>query len=483
MRASKEEEKVANKLAKGKAEADALVQKLLKAKRDAAAKAATVLEEPEVDEEELKREKKKAAKREAKKKAEAKEAERKWLQAKEEKEKKVAAAERKAKQLREAADAKLQKQQQKWKAREEAERRRKKAEAAKARLQKRAVQARQDEKAAFEKALNARLEEWRAQQAKRRREADSDGGPPAVERVPKLSALLAMGGPEAEEYKKKVEAAKLANWKGNAGGRWEIVEQSFEGRSVSEIKFEETVAYSTVELAVEEFCNNPERYLAMHYWREKPGQFTYILRNGTVGYEPKDVRDDKTGRLVLWRHMYKRLEPLEGNLLPVASRDEFTDAMTFGGKKLHSSRNRPLLPGRGMGIGDEANMEAIGDGGPQPAHVRQGACVGDCWLLSAIACLADFDWAVHRLFRKTEGFQTLPQDPANRYTVTLWDLKTWKEVDVVVDERLPVRADGSGFLLGARPSQDGKFWVPYLEKAIAAHCGGYDKLNGTYRIA
>ena len=108
----------------------------------------------------------------------------------------------------------------------------------------------------------------------------------------------------------------------------------------------------------------------------------------------------------------------------------------------------------------------------EPSDVFQGS-VGNCWLLSAIACLADFDFAVKRLFRKTPNFpDDCPVDEPNKYVVTLWDLKTWKEVDVVVDERLPVQTDGSGFLLGAKPSRDGKFWVPYLEKAISVHCGG-----------
>jgi Calpain family cysteine protease len=184
--------------------------------------------------------------------------------------------------------------------------------------------------------------------------------------------------------------------------------------------------------------------------------------------------------------MYKRLKPFKDNLLPVEARDKYTDTMTFEGKKLHKDggeKNKPILPGRGMGMGDEANMEMIGEVA-QPSHVRQGACVGDCWLLSAIACLADFDWAVKRLFRKTAlpSLRDRPHDEPNLYTVTLWDLKTWKEIDVMVDERLPVRADGSGWLLGAKPSKDGKYWVPILEKAIAAHCGGYDKLNGKHTV-
>ena len=49
-------------------------------------------------------------------------------------------------------------------------------------------------------------------------------------------------------------------------------------------------------------------------------------------------------------------------------------------------------------------------------------------------------------------------------------------MDVVVDERLPCKKEGG--LLGCSPSQDGELWVCYLEKALAAHCGGWDKIDG-----
>jgi hypothetical protein len=64
------------------------------------------------------------------------------------------------------------------------------------------------------------------------------------------------------------------------------------------------------------------------------------------------------------------------------------------------------------------------------------------------------------------------------YTITLWDLPTWTEVDIVIDERLCVMADGSGQLLASKPSEDDELWVCYLEKALAAHCGGWDKITG-----
>ena len=67
--------------------------------------------------------------------------------------------------------------------------------------------------------------------------------------------------------------------------------------------------------------------------------------------------------------------------------------------------------------------------------------------------------------------RSMPADAPNTYTITLWDLATWSEVDVVVDERLAAKATGDG-LLGCEPSVDGELWVCYLEKAVAIHCGG-----------
>ena len=159
----------------------------------------------------------------------------------------------------------------------------------------------------------------------------------------------------------------------------------------------------------------------------------------------------------------------------MAHRDKYTDNMTHNGRKLHSKNNKPILPGRGMGCGDTPLLKIIGD--VDPSDIHQGA-VGDCWLLSGISSLAEFDGAVKRLFRKTPNMDQMPMDGPNKYTITLWDLATWKEVDIVVDERLCATPDGKGHLLGAKPSEDGELWVCYLEKALAAHCGGFDKITG-----
>ena len=358
-------------------------------------------------------------------------------------------------------------------------------------------QSKKRQEAAAQKELSKKQKEEQQRQAKKeakerqkkqqdietkRNKAASSKHPTAPQRVPKRSALLAMGGKDAEEYKKMKEAQALATWTNDPDGRWDIVEHTFDGVSSSETKETQSVdcdgSSMTLAKGIENFKKNPEKYVAIHYHPQNPYQFTYILRAGTTGYKPEGLKPSG-GQFTILRHMYKRLAPLEDDVLPKNARDKYTDIMTYRGKKLHSKTKKPILPGRGMGIGDAANMKLIGDY-PEPDDVFQGTCVGDCWLLSAIACLGDYDWAVERLFRKTmnPSFKECPVDKPNQYTVTLWDLKTWTEVDVVIDERLPIRPDGSGFLLGAKPSRDGKLWVPYLEKAIAVHCGGWDKLEG-----
>ena len=369
--------------------------------------------------------------------------------------------------------------------------RRKKEEQALAKKKAAAEAKRKAEEEKASKAAAAEAEAEAKAQKKRKAEAkkyvDTLKNPPAgkpsidgVKKVPKLSALLARGGPEAEQYKKYLAEEALATWMNNSD-RWEIVEHTFEGVDVSETKAEEE-GFGSLEEGIVTFQNHPERYVAMIYpnMHLQDGttkkKFTFVLRQGTTGYRPEGIRSDGKGSFCILRHMYQRLQPLENDVLPKKFCDKYTDGFFYEGKKLHL-KNKPILPGRGMGIGDDANMRLIGDYA-EPNDVFQGAVVGDCWLLSAIACLADYDWAVRRLFRKSKNFPDCPVDQPYQYVVTLWDLKTWKEVDVVVDERLPVRSDGSGFLFGALPSKDGKLWVPYLEKAIAAHCGGFDNLQG-----
>jgi hypothetical protein len=128
-----------------------------------------------------------------------------------------------------------------------------------------------------------------------------------------------------------------------------------------------------------------------------------------------------------------------------------------------------------MGVCDIPNIKMIGD--VDPSDIAQGL-VGDCWLLSGISALAEFDGAIKRCFRKTSNMDQLPMDIPQKMIVTLWDLATWTEHDYVIDERLCANPGEGGQLVGAKPSVDGELWVSYLEKALAIHCGGWDKIVG-----
>jgi hypothetical protein len=264
--------------------------------------------------------------------------------------------------------------------------------------------------------------------------------------------------------------------------KWKCSQHQFSGTFKSEeTGKKENIQGKSISKGVEHFKDNPNTYIAMMYptvmaeWPENEQQYTYIHRAGTKGFQPKNVT--KTGQVTLLLQEYERLPSFPNNLLPQQFRDKYTDQMSYQGRKLHSATNKPILPGRGMGLLDEPLLKIIGD--VDPSDIKQGQ-VGDCWLLSGIASLAEYDGAVRRLFRKTKHMEEMPFEDGrpNMYTITLWDLKTWKEVDILIDERLCAKPDGSGHLLGAKPSEDGELWVCYLEKAIAIHCGGWDKIDG-----
>jgi hypothetical protein len=257
----------------------------------------------------------------------------------------------------------------------------------------------------------------------------------------------------------------------------------FSGGAVGQLN-NKTVTGKPISDGITHFEKNPSKYIAMFFHKDDPKkpkkyqQFIYVHRAGTKDFSPVNIGK---GDFKLLIHKYNRLPPLENDILPESHRDKYTDNMIYNGRKIHTEDNKPILPGRGMGVLDAPNLKIIGQ--VDPSDVRQGL-VGDCWLLSAISTLAEYNGAVRKLFRNTKDIDLMPfDDKPNLYTITLWDLKTWKEVDIVVDERLCARPNaknshGSKKLLGAKPSaNDNELWVPYLEKAVVILCGGWDAVS------
>jgi len=252
---------------------------------------------------------------------------------------------------------------------------------------------------------------------------------------------------------------------------WSFTEVTFGGATHSTCLGKKEQVSGVIADGIERLKAEPSTYIALWYQLsalKKPDgkqRYTLLHRARTKGLSAADVGE--RGRWKMIVAQYQRLAPLED--LGEAC-DEHTDAMVYEGDELA----KPLSPGRGQGLGDVPTLKLIGD--VDPADITQGS-VGDCWLLSGIASLAEYDGAIARLFRKTLDLAAMPKDIPNQYTVTLYNLQTWAEVDVVIDERLACKPDGTG-LLGCEISRDGELWACYLEKAVAVHCGGWDKIDG-----
>ena len=259
--------------------------------------------------------------------------------------------------------------------------------------------------------------------------------------------------------------------------KWKLVQNQFSGAFTYATKGKQEEVRGPVNEGLAKIKQHPEKYLIMFHqtnmvdWPTDQQRYILIHREGSTGYVPKGLGK---GHMTLYMQEYEQLPRFKDDILPTQYRDKYTDDMKHNGRKLHSKTNKPIMPGRGMGCVDSPLLKIIGD--VDPSDIHQGA-VGDCWLLSGISSLAEFDGAIKRLFRKTKKLEQRPLDGPNTYTITLYDLPSWREVDIVIDERLASASDGTG-LLASKPSEDGELWVCYLEKALAIHCGGWDKITG-----
>mmetsp|Transcript_89272 Transcript_89272/g.236043 ORF Transcript_89272/g.236043 Transcript_89272/m.236043 type:complete len:569 (-) Transcript_89272:606-2312(-) len=300
--------------------------------------------------------------------------------------------------------------------------------------------------------------------------AEAAPAEPAVAPVEQEVVKCSMRGrrkPPQQKAGRRPQAKRMVNFGDHDAGKWVLTSTEYDG-SYGIIGGTPVVQEKTgpIQEGLDLLKQEPHKYLSLWYqtdmmsWPTEQQQYSLCERRK----QRIVVKETQGGPFTYVESKYHALPDCE------VQPDQFTDSMAYAGAPCTQGKQ----PGRGQGCADVPGLSVIKD--VDPNDVLQGS-VGDCWLLSAMSALAEFSGAVKKVFNKTPGIESLPGPGENKYVVTLYDLKTWKPVDIEIDERLPGNPNGSG-LLGCSPSASGDLWAPYIEKACAIHCGGWDKING-----
>lgn len=127
----------------------------------------------------------------------------------------------------------------------------------------------------------------------------------------------------------------------------------------------------------------------------------------------------------------------------------------------------------------ESGRMQLFEGTVDSRDICQGA-LGDCWLLAAMACLAEYDGAIHSLFKARE------RDPRGKYHIKLFDGAADRWELVTIDDWVPCNKtdylkDGTCKTLFMQPHGN-ELWAVLLEKAFAKFCGSYANLEGGLTI-
>lgn len=109
----------------------------------------------------------------------------------------------------------------------------------------------------------------------------------------------------------------------------------------------------------------------------------------------------------------------------------------------------------------------------EAADITQGS-MGNCWLLAAIASLAEYKGALQNIF-VTKQFS-----PIGKYTVRLYNARLNRWILISVDDFVPV-LKGTNTPAFAKPNGS-EMWACILEKAFAKYCGSYAALDGGHAL-
>jgi hypothetical protein len=98
--------------------------------------------------------------------------------------------------------------------------------------------------------------------------------------------------------------------------------------------------------------------------------------------------------------------------------------------------------------------------------------IGNCWFIAGCAAIVLVPELFSNVVPNDQSFDT---NYAGIFHFHFWYYGEW--VDVVVDDRLPVKSDDTLLFCSNREEPD-EFWAALLEKAYAKLCGSYENLDG-----
>jgi calpain-15 len=110
--------------------------------------------------------------------------------------------------------------------------------------------------------------------------------------------------------------------------------------------------------------------------------------------------------------------------------------------------------------------------GVDPNDICQGA-LGNCWLLSALACLAVSPGSIEGAFSSRE------YNPRGKYTLRLYHPEKKAFVTINVDDFFPTKNNKTMF---TSPSGGNQIWVMLMEKAFAKLMGSYGATEGGHLL-
>lgn len=120
------------------------------------------------------------------------------------------------------------------------------------------------------------------------------------------------------------------------------------------------------------------------------------------------------------------------------------------------------------------SMQLFGDQ-VNASDICQGS-LGDCWLLAAMACMAEHKGAIHSLF------QTRERDPRGKYKIRLFDGQWGAWRVLTIDDLIPCKKQDWEARQKANPlfsqPNGNELWAILLEKAFAKLCGSFAALEG-----